>query len=92
MRTRDTKGQKDPQNTLAVATEWQRENDGGMKVLGVCRLVDVLGEWGSHKTESRLGRAVIDVLDAVEFAVTYYSPLVSIPRRCWGKRAEWRWC
>jgi len=47
-----------------------------VRLLGTCGLVDVLGEWGSHNTEWRLGRAVTDVLDGVDFALTYYSPLV----------------
>ena len=48
-----------------------------MKLLGTCRLVDILSEWGSHNTQWRLGRDVVDVLDGVEFALTYYSELVS---------------
>jgi hypothetical protein len=48
-----------------------------MMLLGTCRLVDVLGEWGSHNTQWRRGRDATDILDGVEFALTYYSPLVS---------------
>jgi hypothetical protein len=44
-----------------------------MEFHGTCRLVDVLGEWGAHKTERGLGRKAVDVLDAVDFALTYYS-------------------
>jgi hypothetical protein len=40
---------------------------------GTCRLVDVLGEWGAHSSERGLGRKVTDILDAVDFALTYYS-------------------
>jgi hypothetical protein len=47
-----------------------------VKVVGACRLVDVLAEWGSHNTEWRVGRVVNDTADAVEVALTYYSALV----------------
>ena len=40
---------------------------------GTCRLVDVLGEWGAHTAERGLGRKALDVLDAVDLALTYYS-------------------
>lgn len=40
---------------------------------GTCRLVDVLGEWGAHTAERGLGRKAVDVLDAVDLALTYYS-------------------
>lgn len=58
-----------------------------MKILGACRLVDVLVEWGSHNTEWRLGRTVSDAADAVEVALTYYAQLVgrvlsASPRAC----------
>jgi hypothetical protein len=73
-----------------LATEVSRpevDEYQGVKFLGNCRLIDVLSEWGSHNTQWRLGREVVDVLDAVEIALTYYAPLVSriisaIPLNC----------
>ena len=47
-----------------------------MDLEGTCRLVDVLGELGSHNTEWRWG-PVRDVVEGVEMALTYYSPFVS---------------
>src|SRR5260370_27517537 len=47
-----------------------------MDLEGTCRLVDVLGEWGSHNTEWRWG-SVRDVVEGVEMSLTYYSSLVS---------------
>jgi hypothetical protein len=48
-----------------------------LRILGACRLVDVLAEWGSHNTEWRVHRVVTDPADAVEVALTYYAPLVA---------------
>jgi hypothetical protein len=47
-----------------------------MDLEGTCRLVDVLGEWGSQNTEWRWG-SVRDAVEGVEMALTYYSSLVS---------------
>jgi hypothetical protein len=47
-----------------------------VRILGACRLVDVLAEWGSHNTTWRVGCAVTDAADAVEVALTYYAQLV----------------
>jgi len=54
-------------------------------------MVDVLFEWGSHNTEWRLGRKVMDLADAVEVVLSYYSPLpwrilIAAPIACF--RAE----
>src|SRR5215813_4463392 len=48
---------------------------GAMQILGACRVVDPFFEWGSHNTEWRLGRKVIEPADAVEVVLSYYSPL-----------------
>jgi len=37
-------------------------------------VVDAFFEWGSHNTEWRLGRKVIEPADAVEVVLSYYSP------------------
>ena len=37
---------------------------GAMQILGACRVVDAFFEWGSHNTEWRLGRKVIEPADA----------------------------
>jgi hypothetical protein len=46
-----------------------------MDLQGTCRLVDVLGELGSHNTEWRWG-PVRDVVEGVEMALTYHSCFV----------------
>lgn len=47
-----------------------------MDLQGTCRLVDVLGDLGSHNPEWRWG-PVRDVGEGVEMALTYHSCLVS---------------
>ena len=39
--------------------------------------MDALGEWGSHNSSWRAGREIRDSSDGVDFALTYYSELVS---------------
>jgi hypothetical protein len=47
-----------------------------MKVVGTCRVVDALGEWGSHNTPWRAKRQISDASEGADFALTYYSQLV----------------
>jgi hypothetical protein len=47
-----------------------------MKIVGSCRVVDALGEWGSHNTPWRAKRQISDASEGVDFALTYYSQLV----------------
>jgi hypothetical protein len=58
-----------------------------VKIVGPCRLVDILAEWGSHDTERRRGRPVTDTVDAVDFTLNYYAwltgqILAAVPRHC----------
>jgi hypothetical protein len=55
---------------------------GKVRITGVCRLVDVLGEWGIHESEGRLQHSTgsfpqgnAKLLVGVELAVTFRSPL-----------------
>ena|SRR5438034_2726115 len=47
-----------------------------MKITGTCRVVDALGEWGTHNTQWRAGREITDAAEGVDFVLTYYSDLV----------------
>jgi hypothetical protein len=48
-----------------------------MKIVGTCRVVDALGEWGTHNTPWRANRQISDASEGVDFALTYYSQLVT---------------
>ena len=47
-----------------------------IKIVGTCRVVDALGEWGSHNTPWRAKRQISDASEGADFALTYYSQLV----------------
>jgi hypothetical protein len=40
-----------------------------MKVVGSCRVVDALGEWGSHNTPWRAKRQISDASEGADFAL-----------------------
>jgi hypothetical protein len=47
-----------------------------VNILQRCRIVDALGEWGTHNTSWRAGREISDAEDGVNFVLTYYAELV----------------
>src|SRR4029453_6285890 len=67
-------GRLRPQGRSAVDHEPDRGSI--IKIVGTCRVVDALGEWGSHNTPWRAKRQISDASEGADFALTYYSQLV----------------
>jgi hypothetical protein len=55
-----------------------------VKIVGTCRVVDALGEWGRHNTSWRARREITDASEGVDFVLTYYSDGLDLVRRILG--------